>query len=106
MVPSHQNAKPRIFPPVNDGVGKVGQRMNLPPIRSGCSKTGMLLQQLCHSFELCEKSPSKAGSRFGLVEPNCLCEIFRCEPVDGSVYLTSARSRASTSSSSRRTEGS
>ena len=91
---------------VSGGHWKVGQRVDVSAIRRRCPQAGMLLQESCDTFELREKPPGKAGSCFSLVEPNRLREILRSKSVDRPVHWTSARNRVSTSSRSRRTDGS
>ena len=85
-MPNNQDAKPDVFLPVDDRVGEVGQRVDSPTICRQCSNAWMLLKQLRDAFELSEESPGKSDSRFALVEPNCLCKVFRSEPVDGPIH--------------------
>ena len=80
-MPNNQDAKPDAFLPVDDGVGEVGQRVDSPTIGRRRANAWMLLNQLRDAFELIEESPGKSDSRFALVEPNCLCEVFRGGPV-------------------------
>ena len=86
LVPNNQNAKPGIVLPVDDGVREVGQWMDSAAICRRRSNVWMLLKQPRDAFELSKESPGKPDARFVLVEPNCLCEVFRCEPVNGPIH--------------------
>ena len=86
LVPNNQNTKRELFVPIDNRVRKVGQRMNFATIRCRCSEARMLLQQLRDSFKLIEKSAGQSDPRFPLVEPNCLCKVFRCKPVDEPIH--------------------
>ena len=105
LVTDHQYAKSGIFRSIDDGVGKVSQRVDPSAVCGRSSKTGMLLQQFCDALEFGEESSGEAGSRFAFVEPNCLCEIFLCEAVDELLHRTSACNLARTASSVTRAEG-
>ncbi len=86
LVPNNQNTKREPFVPIDNRVREVGQRMNFATIRCRCSEARMLLQQLRDSFKLIEKSPGQSDSRFPLVEPHCLCKVFRGKPVDVPIH--------------------
>ena len=86
LVPNNQNTKRELFVPIDNRVRKVGQRMNFATIRCRCSEARMLLEQLRDSFKLIKKSPGQSDSRFPLVEPHCLCKVFRGKPVDVPIH--------------------
>ena len=86
LVPNNQNAKPGIVLPVDDGVREVGQRMDSAAICRRRSNVWMLLKQPRDAFKLSEESPGKSDSCFALIKPNCLSQVFRCEPVNGPTH--------------------
>jgi hypothetical protein len=86
LVPDNQDADLGLVAPVDDRVGEVCQRVELPTMRRRSTKVRMLLQQLGDPFELGKESPCKPDSSFSLVEPNCVGEVFRSRSVDGPIH--------------------
>lgn len=82
LVTHNQDANALVIRSVDHRVGEVGQGMGLSAVAGRCAQARMLLQQLCDSFKLSEKTASKTGSSLSLVEANGLCQVLRSEPVD------------------------